>query len=418
MKPLTIFGKTLNIQILFSVTLALLVVAAIILRLLIFEKVGGDYLIYKEAVNQFRAGINPYHYTVLSYNVKTLEHGYAYLPTLLYLQYFVWIIGNLVNSSYSSVYLWKIPTLISELAILYLILRVTKPETGALNINQAILRIGVVIFWLFNPYLIARYDYALFDPVFLLVTFLSLLTFEKRPLLGGVLFALAVSLKTIPVILFPLYISFYLAQDSKLSERFKKIVLFGLGGLAVLIAISIPFLKSFHDFYLYVNGSFLVQTERSLQGRPLLTTLSYLLRATPINFYQVQKHEIYSFLAIMLSTFLPAIIYLKNRISSKYTWVLLSFGIYLALTPVLSRTHLLWFVPWFLVVLLNLKLNHIKALVILTVIWLATFLYLFSWNSGFETYVDNAKPVLRNKQVEWELTRILRHRYYELRDKL
>jgi len=48
-----------------------------------------------------------------------------------------------------------------------------------------------------------------------------------------------------------------------------------------------------------------------------------------------------------------------------------------------------------------------------------TFLYLLNWNKSFdiETLQTQEKLMIKDNKEEWELLRILRHRYYELRTK-
>jgi len=75
--------------------LTLIVVAVgILLRLALFELEGGDHPQYKRALLEFERGINPYKYTVKSFENEDLEHGYAYFPTLLYVLTAFWQINK------------------------------------------------------------------------------------------------------------------------------------------------------------------------------------------------------------------------------------------------------------------------------------------------------------------------------------
>ncbi len=58
----------------------------------------------------------------------------------------------------------------------------------------------------------------------------------------------------------------------------------------------------------------------------------------------------------------------------------------------------------------------LKLSVILLTVWFLIFFYLLDWNRGFEPASDeDKKPILNNQNTEWELKRILRHKYYEFR---
>lgn len=407
--PSSIDTKTKKlIKIAYYVAVTTILLAGVLLRILIFDKQGGDYLTYKESVNLFHQGINPYIKTVLSFESNTGEHGYAYLPTLLYIQYGIWMLSNLSGVIVSTVILWKLPTLIAEVLIfLFLVRKGQKAEWP-----QKVVSLASGAFWVLNPYFIARYDYSLYDPVFLLFVLLALDRLETRPIASGIFYSLAISLKTIPVILLPLFIL-------KTPHRVK----FLAAGALVAVLISVPFMKSTYDFQTYIKGSLLVHSDRSIQGRPILTGLTYLIQ--PIGLTTGQEHftQVYATLSILLALLVPSFLYYKDKIKDKYVWTATAFGIYLLLTPVLSRTHLLWILPWVLSV--GIERTHtgktaLKMLVLLGMVWVSLFWYLFSWNKGFEVSESgNQKTiVIQSSDLEWELPRLLKHKYYEIRGKL
>jgi len=115
-------------NLLFIIPLSIIIFMGLFLRFILFEQTGGDYLTYKKAMEDFDKGINFYTKTVLSFKEggEETEHGYSYFPTLLYIQYVLWKISNFLKINISTVYLWKIPTLISEIVILFYILKYTK----------------------------------------------------------------------------------------------------------------------------------------------------------------------------------------------------------------------------------------------------------------------------------------------------
>lgn len=389
---------------LYVLSLTAIIILAIFLRLLLFDKAGGDYVTYKTAVEQFSTGTNPYEYTVTSFesNTKDLEHGYAYFPTLLYIQYVIWMLSNITGIIISTVILWKIPTLIAEGLILYIVIK---------NSENKILNLLLASLWLLNPYFIARFDYGLYDPLFLLFTLLAISQINKNTFKSALFYAIAISLKTIPIILLPLFlVKFFKEKDIKGLLRFS------FGGILVFFTISIPFLISARDFLLYLNGSLFVHSERSVQGRPFLSSISYLLQNFNINFHQHEYVKYYAVAALVLATIIPLGLYLTKKLKSKYAWATLSFVIYLLLTPVLSRTHLLWFIPFLMAYLVEKRLNTKKVAVFIVAIWISLFTYLFYWNNGFENYTNSKNiPILKTSEQTWELKRIGRQKYYEYR---
>ncbi len=173
-----------------------------------------------------------------------------------------------------------------------------------------------------------------------------------------------------------------------------------------------------YDFLNYIDGSILVHSERQLQGRPILTWISYNTSSMGINFLQTDYTSIYSMAALFASFTIPFLLYIFKIIKNTNTYILISFAIYLLLTPVLSRTHMLWLLPWLLAYILDRysPKKVLKLSVILLTVWFLIFFYLLDWNRGFEPVSDEYKrPILNNQKSEWELKRILRHKYYEFR---
>jgi len=397
------------LSLIYKILFFLIVVLGIALRLLIFDKVGGDYVTYKDAMSSLHLGINPYIYTLESFKTTGIEHGYAYLPTLLYIQYGIWILDNSIGVIISTVILWKIPVLICDLLILFFIAK--EFNKHKINVSECILRLICLATWFINPYLMSRYEYSMYDPIFLLFILLALKNLDNDTFISPLFYSLAVSLKTIPVIVFPL---FFLKTTKKLKFIFI--------GLLVFILISIPFMRSYYDFSTYINGSLFVHSQRALQGKPFLTYISYYLSPLRINFFQIKYIKEYAMLSMLLSFIIPVFLYYKGKLKDKYTWTLLSFFIYLLLTPVLSRTHILWIIPWLVIVVYR-KFSGSKRVWVgigsLLIFWIFSFMYLYGWNKGFESFSDSkGKPVLQETQQEWELRRLIRNEYYEIRNLL
>lgn len=97
--------------------LAVLFCIALFFRLLVFNARGGDHSVYKRAVVDFSSGINPYSYTVNSFANDELDHGYAYLPTLLYILTAMYKLGLLIDPAIPSQVLWKLPTLFADFGV-------------------------------------------------------------------------------------------------------------------------------------------------------------------------------------------------------------------------------------------------------------------------------------------------------------
>jgi len=389
--------------------LSIILLLGLFLRFILFEQTGGDYLTYKRAVEDFDKGINFYTKTVESFKERgdEVEHGYSYFPTLLYIQYAFWKISNFLKITISTVYLWKIPTLISEFVILFYIVKLTFQKNKILSLFLASL-------WIFNPYLIARFDYNLYDPLFLMFTFLAVLNVEKSTYKSAIYYAIALSLKTIPMIIFPLFIIRLYKKN-----KFEIIKFLGIITLFFII-ISIPFMKSFSDFNDYLNGAFFIHSERGVQGRPLLTFISYITYTLGIRFYQNEFSNIYTYAALISAIFLPLILYFRKKITSNFAWVTISFTSYLCLTPVLNRTHTLWFFTFYIFLLGTSFVNNLKkSLISGILVWMCITFYLYIWNNGFDKeffYKEN--PVTSSKTNYKFIDHILRNKYYELKSKL
>ena len=391
----------------YPVLLASILGFSILLRFLLLDIPGGDFYSYKRAVEQFGEGTNPYYETIESFENKNsrLEHGYAYFPTLLYIQYIILVFSNIVDTEKSAIIFWKLPTIFAEYAILYLLIKESKSK--ALNVM-------VAIFWLISPYFLARFEYSFYDPLFLFFLLLALKQQQLTTTRSAIYYAIAISLKTIPVIVAPLFLVNLVDKRS-----INKILKFAGGFFIVFLLISLPFFKSTRDLSVYFTGSVLVHSERAVQGRPFLTTASYLLQNNGINFNQHELVNVYAIMAMLFALVIPTVLYLKGLLKSKYAWTTLAFVIYLFVTPVLSRSHLMWFVPFFLAYLIEKNFDNKKVAVSLVSIWLSLFIYLLTWNNGFEPYTNSKNlPVLKSGEKRWVFEKVTRQKYYEYRGKL
>ena len=360
---------------------------AILLRLCIFDQRGGDHDAYKMAVADFRKGINPYEYTVRSYQEETLKHGYAYMPTLLYIQSFLENFNGFFRLDAPTTHLWKIPVLLADIGIGILILLILKKQ----NFSKQISLFGL-IFWFINPYFFMRFEYTNYEslPIFFLL--LSLLYVGKKDFLSGILFALSISLKTFPVILLSLMI-----------VKSKNLKLFVLGGLLTGLVLSAPFLTSTDNFSLMLNGSFFVHGERGIQGRPLFSFISYYTQNFGLSFLQSEFSKIYTFIALIGAQVVPLYLHFKKKTSNIWILALSSFAVYYLFTPVLNRTHFIWGLPFIYIAVANSFSNNLKKHILTTsIFYISLCFYYFLWTKGLKNPLEFGgavwiDPVFQNR---------------------
>jgi hypothetical protein len=341
-----------------------IIASSLALRIFLFQFYGGDQPTYKEAVEQYYSGQNPYKYTVNSYKTDNTEHGYAYLPTLLYIQTFFYWLNRFFDMDKPLHLLWKIPILISDYLVAFLIYKkVVK------TCKNRIFPLMALAMWLFNPYLLTRFEVNTYDIIAIAFLMLGLHFFSSsRNIWAGMFVALAISVK-----LFCLPVWLYLLLTSLNKKRFL------LGTLISALVVCLPFLTSFDDFVLMLNGSIFVHAQRGFQGRPIVGLISFVTQNIGV---VLTTPTVFKYLAPM-SIIMPcaAAIVLAYKKMEIYRSTGLIILMYLVLTPVLSRTHLYWLFPFFLINLENLKL--IKQTAALSIGYLLIYFYLFFWQSGY-----------------------------------
>lgn len=353
-------------------------------KLISFEKFSKDIDAYRDAIESFAAGINPYIKTIQTFENKDKpsDHGYAYFPGLLYMYGLIYVPCVYFNCPYQ-VY-WKIPVLIADITVgfvLYFML-LKKGYIPAL--------FGSTM-WILNSYVIARTGYTYTEPLPILFMLLSLIYLEKDDVFASTFYVLSIMFKTFPIILAPLFL---------LKAKNKKDMF--LGGLIIAVAFCLPFMKSLTDFTTFLQGAIFVQGDRIIQGRPYLFYISYY---NDIEFFQILPFKFYSLTAVILGPVLIALCYflgqrfLKKNISSqsaiakllldKYVLSTISFIAFYLFTPVLNRTYLIWFLPVF--ILGTFKVSEItnKKWLFYTLnilYWLFAYWYLMQWNDGFDIW--------------------------------
>lgn len=384
----------------------MLLTVSIILRTFIFNHEGGDHYIYTRAVEEFLVKVNPYVYTVSSFRVASLDHGYAYFPTLLYILTFFWQFNEIVPNDLTLAEFWKIPTLIADLGVAVLLMRYFYSKNTWLGVFFA-------AFWLLNPYFLIRYEYTLFDPIQVFFLFLALELLDKRDYSSGIFYALALSIKLVPIILLPIFIWH--------SKDWRKILLSIFG---IFLLISLPFITNATDIYFYIKGTLLVHAERTIQGRPILSFITYYLQDYGINFYQVRFASFYSSLALFVGPLLTLYLLLKRGVTNKYILTAVCFGLYFLFTPVFNRTHIIWGLPFFMLGTYE-SLHVDKRYYIyplLTMFYIVLSGYTFFWYKGFKPPMEGSNRIWidapESASYALPIETVLRNKFYDYRHKL
>jgi len=388
----------------------------LLLRFPILNLKGGDYGTYSSAVKSFLKGENIYHYTVKSFEDQNdkLENGYAYMPTLLYILSLLFLVSENLNLRDNLPFIWKIPNLISELIIIYLILK----NITLTSKFRIITTIVFSLFWIFSPHLISQYNYTMFDMIFLVFTVLSIKYLKKNIFLSSLFFAIAVSLKTISIILLPMFLIYLYRNKIDLRSKIKNISSYIFIGLLFYIAISIPFITTISDFNSYIKGSLFVHSDREVSGRPFISYFNYLFTNEVNSMLQYKFFNFFALLALLTPIILNTYLSFKDKSQDFFKIATFTFGLYIFLTPVLNRTHLLWILPILFMYLTSIleKNNYLKINISVIVIWFTLFFYLINWQAGFRIDKNSTNLViLPNANKEWEFTRVLRNYYYEIR---
>jgi hypothetical protein len=300
--------------------------AGIGLRVSMFGETGKDFQVYINAAADFTNKINPYERTTKSFSDPNAMagHGFSYLPGFLFLYLPFYIITR--NYQDFSV-VCKIPVLLADIGICILLFKqLSKQSKWAAFFAVAV--------WFFNPYFVLKQNFVYMDPVPIFFMLLALIYLGKKEGKSAIFYAVACVFKTFPVILFPIFL---LKTKNKLR--------FLAWGAIPFILVSLPFL---HDPLTYIKGALLVHSDRPMEGKPFLYTISYKLS---IELIRVIPTIVYTSLAIFGGWVMVVVNELLKKINkglkfeSKYIYSFLSFVIFYLFTPVLNRTYLLWVMP-------------------------------------------------------------------------
>lgn len=342
-------------------------------RVSYFPQVRKDIHAYETAIVDLLEGRNPYVWTLESFSNPDDpgNHGFAYLPAILYLYAPLYLIYLATTIPFEV--LWKIPVLLADIGIgLYLIRVFYKKDYLALVVS--------LLLWFFNPYSYLRSGYAYIDPITIFLMLFALYYLEKDDVKAGALYGLSIAFKTFPYLLFPIFL---LKSKNKLK--------FLGAGLIIALAVSLPFLRSLTDFTTYIKGSLLVHGERFIQGRPFLYYIRYYYK---IELFELIPFKVYTLLASFSGWAVVAILYFKKWVTDKYTLAIVPFLTFYLFTPVLNRTYLIWFIPVYIIGSYNFFVQRGiggkwgKALFYLSLLGYYAFYYwyLAQWKDGFHIW--------------------------------
>lgn len=342
----------------------LIFILAIFQRLVFFDQTGKDSYAYERAVSDFIDGINPYKWTIEAYNNPDDpgNHGYAYLPGFLYINYFFYLINLVTKIPF--VYLQKVPVLLADIGIGILLVK-------ELYKKSYFVTLFALLVWFVNPYFYIKNNYVYNDPLPIFFMLLALYYLEKDDVLSGTYYALSIALKTFPILLLPPFLF-----KSKSKVQF-------LSACAIIaLFISLPFLS---DLKTYLNGAIFVHGDRFIQGRPFLFYISYFYK---IEFFQIIPFKVYTYLSIFSGWLLTIAMQISGKLKDRYTLALLPFLTFYLFTPVLNKTYLMWFMPIFLIGTFNATYQKSKVLFYITIcgFWLFNYWYLSIWKDGFNIW--------------------------------
>lgn len=355
-----------------NLLLGLIFVAALWVRIpLMFGPEGGDYQTYLEAMGTFFEGESLYKETVDSFTDASEiyvegDHGYAYLPGILYVNIFFYFISLLTKIPL--IIALRIPVLLADIAIGLLLVKIFSRK----NYFYLVL---ALLFWFFHPNFVLEQNSGRYDPLPIFFMLLALYYLGEDDVNSAVSYAFAILLKTFPIILFPIFI--YKARS--------KLKFIGVGAFIALLS-SLPFMKSLEDFRYYIQGAVLVHGDRKIQGRPFLYFISYYLHIVILRYVPIM---LYSRVALLGAMAVSAWGVLRTNLD-KYVLSTLAFIFFYIFTPVLNSTYLLWFLPVYAVAAFSLsqKSKYPKVFYTLCLVglWLFYFWYLSIWDEGFHNW--------------------------------
>jgi len=211
---------------------------------------AGELFLKTGSIYQYTQGLNPYP------------------PLWIFYEAFSAFLSKYLNFPF--VYIEKLPILLSDIGIFYLLGKLTKDK-------------GSFVFYLFNPVVIFTGSIlGQFDPIVIFFLFLAYVFFIKKKSLvrSGFFLSLSICLKTYPIIMVPLFLS-------KIN-RLKGKIIFTFSSLALFVFITIhPLLtdfKNIQETYLGYKGA----ADFGWLGS--IKTISALISGTSINFTPINNN--------------------------------------------------------------------------------------------------------------------------------
>jgi len=349
----------------------IVIIIGVIFKVSLFRESGKDFGVYVDALTDVTMRINPYQKTVESYNnsVDISQHKFSYLPGFLFLYLPFFLLVNTPDKLPIFPVLAKIPVLLADIGICVLLYKELKDKNKWAAFFAALV-------WQFNPYFALKQNYIYMDNIPIFFMLLGLYYLEKNDKNSAIFYALSCIFKTFPIILLPIF--FFRAKD-----KIKFLTWF----IIPFIVVSIPFL---YDPVMYIKGALLVHSNRSIQGKPFLHTISF---KTNLEFIRVVPLTVYTSLSVFGGWVLVTINELvkkKHIFVSKYKYSLVPFLIFYMFTPVFNKTYLLWALP--IVILGSYALvNEMKKpmwlfYILVGIFYLFYLYYLSIW--GYGLHVD------------------------------
>lgn len=340
---------------------------AVYQRLQFFEQSGKDIYAYEKAISDLISGTNPYEWTIKSYSNPDDpgNHGFAYFPGMMYLFSPFYVLH--LFTGWPHFVMWKIPVLLADIGVGLLLFQLFRKK-GTLPL------LAVLLVWFFNPYFMLKHNYVFTDPITIFFMLLSLVYLGRDDVAAGASYALAIAMKTFPYIIFPVIV---------LKAKDKKAFL--LAGTLVGLAISLPFLTSWHDLTTYLNGTLFVHQNRFVQGRPFLFYVSYFYN---IELFQIIPFGVYTLLASFSGWLIASLAYVLKITKDKYVLALIPFLTFYLFTPVFNRTYFIWFIPIFSIAMFRMFEQKYRYLFYLSLLIFYIFAswYLLQWKDGFHIW--------------------------------